>query len=126
MMNFLMEVLSWLFGAFILALVSSFLTPSDNEMKADFYEKMEQVVVASAAADDSLGGYFASGIINTHEGRALIRAGIKAEYDIEINDWWALKTISIKAKGSDDEYERVGLGICGFTIFDNDDLEEML
>lgn len=125
-MNFLMEVLSWLFGAFILALVSSFLTPSDNEMKADFYEKMEQVVVASAAADDSLGGYFASGIVNTHEGRALIRAGIKAGYDIEINDWWAVKTISIKAKDSDDEYECVGLGICGFTIFDNDDLEEML
>lgn len=126
MKNFLIEALSWLFGIAVFAVVGSFLTPSDNEMKADFYDEMEQVVVATAKADDSLGGYFASGLVNTQEGRSLIRAGIKAGYDIEIDDWWVVKTISIKDKDSDYEYECVGWGLCGFTFFDHDDLEDML
>lgn len=126
MRNFLLEVLSWLFWAVGVAFISSFLTPSDNEMKADFYEKMEQIALDAAVADDPLGGYFASEIANTHEGRALIRTGIKVSYEIDIKDWWAVKTIRVKAKGSGDDYECVGWGICGLTIFDDDDLEKML
>ena len=120
------DLLEIVIGVIILAAVSFFFTPSDNSMKVDFYEKMEQTMVEAAQVDNSLGGYFAAGIINTREGREILRAGIKESCEIEIEDWWVVKTINIREKGSDDEFEYAGVGLFGLTIFSDEAIEELL
>lgn len=120
------DLLEIVIGVIILAAVSFFFTPSDNSMKVDFYEKMEQTMVEAAQVDNSLGGYFAAGIINTREGREILRAGIKESCEIEIEDWWVVKTINIREKGSDDEFEYAGVGLFGLTIFSDEAIEDLL
>lgn len=124
--NIMRDIIENAIDVIIFAVICFIFTPSDNSMKVDFYDKMERVIVETMEVDGSLGGYFTAGLTKTKEGRAMIRAGIKASYEIEINDWWVVKTISIRESDSNDDYKRVGWGLFGFTIFSDDELSKFL
>lgn len=111
-------------AVFGIAIISCFCTPSDNSMKVDFYDKMEQIMIEAAEVDNSFAGYFVGGLFGSQDGRTLLRAGIKENYDVEINDWWVVKTLSIRDKDSGEEFEVVGWGLFWLTFFSDDKLEE--
>ncbi len=120
--------MSWedLFGYVVIAVIMICCTPSDSSMKADFYEKAEEIAIEEAKSDISLAGYFTNGIINTTEGRALLQAGIRAGFDVEVDNWWVIKTIRIRERGTSNEYKCVGWGLFGFTIFNDSAISKFM